>query len=113
MDTPTNQVIHTRLTAEFPELAHLSYAGRCSALNETHTPHRREDLEDLLVDPQYFQAVFHTLPQVKMLYQGQAELGLANETIASEELRKSRKTIPADYSREQHRSARTIVSTQK
>ena len=41
-------------------------------------------MEDLLVDPQYFQAVFHSLPQVKMLYQGQAELGLANETIASE-----------------------------
>ena len=45
---------------------------------------RREDLEDLLVDPQYFQAVFHTLNQVKALYQAQAELGLANETIASE-----------------------------
>ena len=45
---------------------------------------RREDLEDLLVDPQYFQAVFHTLNHVKALYQAQAELGLANETIASE-----------------------------
>ena len=43
---------------------------------------RREDLEDLLADPQYFQVVFHTLPQVKLLYQGQADLGSANESIA-------------------------------
>ena len=44
---------------------------------------RREDLEDLLADPQYFQAIFHTLPQVKDLYQAQAELAQANEAIAS------------------------------
>ena len=50
---------------------------------------RREDLEDLLADPQYFQAVFHTLPQVKLLYQGQAELGSANESIASTSARRS------------------------
>ena len=45
---------------------------------------RREDLEDMLVDPAYFQAVFHTLTTVKELYRAQAELGLANESIASE-----------------------------
>lgn len=45
---------------------------------------RREDLEDVLADPAYFQAIFHTLSKVKELYQSQAELGLANETIASE-----------------------------
>jgi hypothetical protein len=44
---------------------------------------RREDLEDLLVDPTYFQAIFHTLGRVKYMYQAQAELGLANESIAS------------------------------
>lgn len=44
----------------------------------------REDLEDLLADPVYFQAIFHSLQRVKDLYQAQAELGLANETIASE-----------------------------
>jgi hypothetical protein len=44
---------------------------------------RREDLEDVLADPTYFQAIFHTLSKVKELYQSQAELGLANETIAS------------------------------
>ena len=43
---------------------------------------RREDLEDMLADPAYFQAIFHTLSKVKELYQSQAELGLANETIA-------------------------------
>lgn len=43
---------------------------------------RREDLEDLLADPVYFQAIFHSLQQVKALYQGQAELGMANESIA-------------------------------
>lgn len=47
------------------------------------TPHRREDLEDLLADPVYFQAIFHSLDRVKALYQAQAELGMANESIAS------------------------------
>ena len=44
---------------------------------------RREDLEDILADPAYFQATFHTLSKAKELYQSQAEFGLANETIAS------------------------------
>jgi Modifier of rudimentary (Mod(r)) protein len=44
---------------------------------------RREDLEDMLADPTYFQAIFHSLSKVKELYEGQAELGLANGTIAS------------------------------
>jgi len=44
---------------------------------------RREDLEDMLADPAYFQAIFHTLSKVKELYKGQAELGRANGTIAS------------------------------
>ncbi|KAF8895345.1 hypothetical protein BD779DRAFT_1466786 [Infundibulicybe gibba] len=56
----------TQLQAEFPELAYLT----------------REDLEDLLTDPNYFQAVFHSLDRVKSLYQAQAELGMANESIA-------------------------------
>ena len=54
-----------------------------SALTVVSLRCRREDLEDLLADPAYFQAVFHTLPQVKLLYQGQSELGSANESIAS------------------------------
>ncbi|KAJ8463858.1 hypothetical protein ONZ51_g9975 [Trametes cubensis] len=70
MDHTTQNNVQTRLTTEFPELAHLS----------------REDLEDLLADPAYFQAIFHTLPQVKLLYQGQAELGSANESIARHNL---------------------------
>jgi ESCRT-I complex subunit VPS37 len=44
---------------------------------------RREDLEDMLADPMYFQAIFHSLERVKSLYQAQAELGMANESIAS------------------------------
>ncbi|TFK52593.1 hypothetical protein OE88DRAFT_1734565 [Heliocybe sulcata] len=60
----------TPLLAEFPELSHLS----------------REDLEDLLTDPLYFQALFYSLPRVKALYQAQAELGSANETIAKNNL---------------------------
>jgi len=35
------------------------------------------------VDPAYFGAIFHTISEVKELYQSQVELGLANETIAS------------------------------
>ncbi|KAG6900042.1 hypothetical protein C0993_003673 [Termitomyces sp. T159_Od127] len=61
----------TPLLADFPELAHLS----------------REDLEDLLTDPQYFQAIFHSLDRVKALYQGHAELGMANESIANNNLK--------------------------
>ncbi|GLB38360.1 putative modifier of rudimentary (Mod(r)) protein [Lyophyllum shimeji] len=61
----------TPLLQEFPELSHLS----------------REDLEDLLVDPMYFQAIFYSLDRVKALYQTQAELGMANESIANSNLR--------------------------
>ncbi|KAG5733768.1 hypothetical protein E4T56_gene8194 [Termitomyces sp. T112] len=61
----------TPLLADFPELAHLL----------------REDLEDLLTDPQYLQAVFHSLDRVKTLYQAHAELGMANESIANNNLR--------------------------
>ncbi|KAJ7714202.1 hypothetical protein B0H16DRAFT_526272 [Mycena metata] len=57
----------TPLLSDFPELADLS----------------REDLEDLLSDPVYFQAIFHSLDRVKAMYQSQAELGMANESIAS------------------------------
>ncbi|KAI8986217.1 hypothetical protein BD414DRAFT_515253 [Trametes punicea] len=70
MDHHSQNAVQTRLTTDFPELAHLS----------------REDLEDLLADPAYFQAIFHTLPQVRQLYQGQAELGSANESIARRNL---------------------------
>ena len=45
---------------------------------------RREDLEDLISDPLYFQAIFHSLGCVKDLYRSQAELGMANEAIAGE-----------------------------
>ncbi|KAH9002762.1 hypothetical protein EDB86DRAFT_3233560 [Lactarius hatsudake] len=62
--------IQTALTTEFPELSHLT----------------REDLEDVLADPAYFQAIFHTLSNVKELYENQAELRLANETIANQNL---------------------------
>jgi hypothetical protein len=36
-----------------------------------------------MADPAYFDAIFHSLPQVMELYQAQAELGQANESIAS------------------------------
>ena len=52
-------------------------------MNYPMTVSRREELEDLLNDPLYFQAIFHSLDRVKVLYQSQAELGMANESIAS------------------------------
>ena len=55
----------------------------CTRLITYGNTSRREDLEDMLADPAYFQAIFHTLPKVKELYKGQAELGHASETIAS------------------------------
>ena len=42
----------------------------------------RNDLEDLLNDPAYFQSIFHSLTCVKQLHQSQTELGMANEAIA-------------------------------
>ncbi|KAJ7212016.1 hypothetical protein GGX14DRAFT_564510 [Mycena pura] len=60
----------TPLLNDFPELADFS----------------REDLEDMLSDPVYFQAVFHSLSRVKAVYQAQAELGMANESIANHNL---------------------------
>ncbi|KIY64168.1 hypothetical protein CYLTODRAFT_402216 [Cylindrobasidium torrendii FP15055 ss-10] len=60
----------TQLTQEFPELSGLS----------------RQDLEDLLLDREYFQAVFHSLPRVKAMFESQSELGLANEAIARNNL---------------------------
>lgn len=36
----------------------------------------------MLNDPQYFQAVYHTLPLVKTMLQAQVELGMANEELA-------------------------------
>ena len=37
----------------------------------------------MLAEPAYFQAIFHSLSEVKELYHSQADVGLANETIAS------------------------------
>ncbi|KAF9533058.1 hypothetical protein CPB83DRAFT_758248 [Crepidotus variabilis] len=56
----------SQLLQDFPEISHLT----------------REDLEDVLSDPVYFQAIFHSLRQVRDLYTSQTELGLANEHIA-------------------------------
>ncbi|KIJ54578.1 hypothetical protein M422DRAFT_24517 [Sphaerobolus stellatus SS14] len=60
----------SQLMAEYPELQGFS----------------KEDLEDLLTDPLYFQAEFHSLPRVKAMIQAQSELGMANETIAKNNL---------------------------
>lgn len=46
----------------------------------------RQDLEDLLNDPSYFQAIFHSLESVKAIYKSHAELGTANEAIAQRNL---------------------------
>ncbi|EIN12713.1 hypothetical protein PUNSTDRAFT_111109 [Punctularia strigosozonata HHB-11173 SS5] len=66
----TSKQPQTPLLNDFPELSTLS----------------REDLEDMMSDQTYFQAIFHSLEQVKSLYQAQAELGMANETIARNNL---------------------------
>ncbi|EJC98514.1 uncharacterized protein FOMMEDRAFT_171117 [Fomitiporia mediterranea MF3/22] len=58
------------LFAEFPELS----------------KYPREDLEDMLNDPQYFQAVFHSLPQVQAMFQAQIDLGMANQELARNNL---------------------------
>jgi hypothetical protein len=40
-------------------------------------------VEDMLADPTYFWAIFYSLSKVKELNKSRAELGLANEAIAS------------------------------
>ncbi|KAF8735929.1 hypothetical protein AX14_001245 [Amanita brunnescens Koide BX004] len=60
----------TQLLQEYPELI----------------PYSRQDLEDMLVDPNYFQAVLHSLDKVKVMYQAQTELSMANEAIAKRNL---------------------------
>ncbi|KAG9105262.1 hypothetical protein FRC07_009445 [Ceratobasidium sp. 392] len=60
----------TQLMQDFPELSSLL----------------REDLESLLSDPAYFQAIFHTLGHTKALLAAQTELGMANEAIAKRNL---------------------------
>ncbi|KAK2463314.1 hypothetical protein APHAL10511_004625 [Amanita phalloides] len=58
------------LLQEYPELARYS----------------RQDLEEMMVDPVYFQAVFHSLERVKVLYEAQTDLSMANEAIARHNL---------------------------
>lgn len=43
---------------------------------------RREDLEDLLADPQYYDAILNNLPRIKSMNQAQQELANANQSIA-------------------------------
>lgn len=45
---------------------------------------RRDDLQDLLHDQLYFQALLHSLEHVKAIYRAQDEIVMANEAIASE-----------------------------
>ncbi len=73
----------TQLFHDFPELAHLSYVHRQLFIRFVYISASREDLEDMLSDQSYFQAVFHSLPRVKAMYQAQSELGMANEAISS------------------------------
>ncbi|KAF8755320.1 Modifier of rudimentary (Mod(r)) protein [Rhizoctonia solani] len=62
--------MNTQLIQDFPELANLP----------------REDLEAMLSDPAYFQAIFHSLSHTKALLASQTELGMANEAIAKHNL---------------------------
>ncbi|TFL01765.1 hypothetical protein BDV98DRAFT_507174 [Pterulicium gracile] len=62
--------MNSALLTDYPELTDLS----------------RDDLQDLLMDPAYFQAIFHSLARVKVLYAAQSELGMANEAIARNNL---------------------------
>ncbi|KAF8349208.1 hypothetical protein F5887DRAFT_482680 [Amanita rubescens] len=60
----------TKLLQEYPELSAYS----------------RQDLEEMLLDPNYFLAFFHSLEKVKVMYQSQTELSMANEAIARHNL---------------------------
>ena len=102
----------TSLQRDFPELSHLSYVYYCllTLAIGLKASDRREDLEDLLTDPVYFQAIFHSLEQVKALYQAQSELGMANESIASMLSCFSYHSTATEQARKQPRSSGTAVS---
>jgi Modifier of rudimentary (Mod(r)) protein len=72
----------SRVPRAFSSLVSLLF---CFKVNEwlIYVIARRDDLEELVQNPTYFQAIFHSLQRVKDLYNQQAELGLANESIAS------------------------------
>jgi hypothetical protein len=75
----------SQLFVDFPELANLSYvfAALPPRIVMAHEGDRRQDLEDLLTDQEYFQTVFMGLPKVQSMLQSLVELGRANESIAS------------------------------
>ena len=67
---------------EFPKVAALPCADSHGIGARVDQKFRRDALEDLLNDPQYLQAIVHTLPQAQQITQAQAELGSANEALA-------------------------------
>ena len=73
------------LFENYPELSRLSYVVMSVFTVEILTACRRDNLQDLLHDQQYFQAIFHSLDHVKAIYRAQDEIVMANEAIASED----------------------------
>jgi hypothetical protein len=72
------------LFENYPELSQLPYVFTSVFTVEVLIVCRRDDLQDLLHDQQYFQAIFHSLEHVKAIYRAQDEIVMANEAIASE-----------------------------
>jgi hypothetical protein len=76
----------SQLFVDFPELANLSYVFAAlphKRIVMAQKGNRRQDLEDLLTDQEYFQTIFMGLPRVQSMLQSLVELGRANESIAS------------------------------
>jgi len=71
------------LFENYPELSHLSLVEAHAFIIGSLILRRRDDLQDLLHDQHYFQAVFHSLEHVKGIYRAQDEIVMANEAIAS------------------------------
>jgi len=86
----------TPFQLDFPELSQLS----------------RDDLEDLLNDPSYYDAILHTLPRVQQMNLAQNEIANANEAIAkknmelSHELHQLREETKQAYNEAQMLKAR-------
>ena len=85
---PSGEGLHelrmtSQLFVDFPELADLSYVFLSLPHKTAHAYDRRQDLEDLLTDQEYFQTIFMGLPRVQAMLQSLVELGRANESIAS------------------------------
>ena len=86
-DSPASSSLQTRLTTTFPQTAELTRDDLQALLAETptsyHPQHPSANSSDHAVDEAFFEAFFHSLPQVQQLYRHHADLLKTNQDKAT------------------------------